>query len=377
MRNLNYKWLISLLVFVIVGFWASIRNGVLGSYLARSTNPTFPIIIDRSVATHRENAALMVLCRNNDLYALLETIQLVQDRFNWQFNYDWVFLNDEPFTLEFIDTVSARVDKGSLKFGLIDPSEWGFPPHINQTLAAEKWALYEQENIPYGGSELYRHMCRFFSGFFYNHPLMLPYDYYWRIEPGVKYYCDIDYDIFEFMAREDILYGFTISMFEYADTIPSLWNTFKDYMHVNDYAMGGLTDFVQNNDGVQSYNLCHFWTNFEIAHLSVFRNSKYQRYFEYLDRAGGFYYERWGDAPVHTMFILSFLEPEDVWWFGDFGYFHAPYLLCPKSDQIRTKGKCSCNPKNDFLFTEYSCTSHFLNLKLQLEEKFTSHLDHT
>lgn len=31
----------------------------------------------------------------------------------------------------------------------------------------------------------YRHMCRFYSGLVFNHPALLPYDYAWRLDPGL------------------------------------------------------------------------------------------------------------------------------------------------------------------------------------------------
>lgn len=33
----------------------------------------------------------------------------------------------------------------------------------------------------------YRNMCRWNSGFFYKHPRLLDYDFYWRVEPDVGY----------------------------------------------------------------------------------------------------------------------------------------------------------------------------------------------
>ncbi|CAH2352293.1 alpha-1,2 mannosyltransferase Ktr1p [[Candida] railenensis] len=343
----------------------SLKNNThldLRSFL-RSHNGEFPVIMERDVDTHRENAAFMVLCRNEDLYSLTETIQNVQDRFNSKFSYDWVFLNDVEFTEDFMYNVLTLIPSGSVKFGKIPQEEWSIPDWINQTLARENWDIYEQQNMIYGKSESYRNMCRYFSGFFYNHPLMATYQYYWRIEPGVKYYCDIDYDVFQFMQQNEISYGFTISMFEYADTIPSLWSSFNEFMDVNDYERGDLIDFVQNDDKDKTYNLCHFWTNFEIADLRIFQNSKYQQFFQYLDQLGGFYYERWGDAPVHSLFISSFLNADEVWWFGDIGYYHAPYLQCPRDTSVRSKGKCSCNPEKDFSSDRLSCTNLLLAIK--------------
>lgn len=174
----------------------------------------------------------------------------------------------------------------------------------------------------------------------------------------MKYYCDIDYDVFQFMNENDILYGFTLSMFEYSHTIPTLWEAFRKFMSMNSFTAGPLFKFVENGD--HTYNLCHFWTNFEIADMNIFRGSKYQSMFKYLDETGGFYYERWGDAPIHTLFVLTFLDPEEVWWFGDIGYTHSPYTQCPRATEIRDMGKCSCDPNTDFLFHELSCTNHFL-----------------
>lgn len=35
-------------------------------------------------------------------------------------------------------------------------------------------------------------------------------------------------------------------------------------------------------------------SNFEIADMDFFRSEPYSRYFDHLDRSGGFSYERWG-----------------------------------------------------------------------------------
>jgi hypothetical protein len=32
----------------------------------------------------------------------------------------------------------------------------------------------------------YHHMCRWNSGFFYKHPILKDYDWYWRVEPDVS-----------------------------------------------------------------------------------------------------------------------------------------------------------------------------------------------
>jgi hypothetical protein len=48
---------------------------------------------------------------------------------------------------------------------------------------------------------------RFQSGFFFRHPLLDAFEYYWRVEPSVQYFCDIDYDVFQMMKDNKFKYG--------------------------------------------------------------------------------------------------------------------------------------------------------------------------
>lgn len=48
---------------------------------------------------------------------------------------------------------------------------------------------------------------RFQSGFFFRHPLLDEYEYYWRVEPDVQYFCDVDYDVFQMMKDNKFKYG--------------------------------------------------------------------------------------------------------------------------------------------------------------------------
>jgi alpha 1,2-mannosyltransferase len=106
---------------------------------------------------------------------------------------------------------------------------WSYPSWINQTEALHARKKMEEDKVIYGGSESYRHMCRFNSGFFFRHPLIEQYDYYWRLEPGVEFMCDIDYDVFKFIKKNNITYGFTIALMEVKETIPTLWDTVKEF----------------------------------------------------------------------------------------------------------------------------------------------------
>ncbi|CAL9730159.1 alpha-1,2 mannosyltransferase Ktr1p [Monosporozyma unispora] len=307
-------------------------------------------------------ATFVTLARNSDLYELLPAIKSVEDRFNHKFQYDWVFLNDVEFSDEFKNVTSALIS-GKTKYGVIPKEHWSFPDWIDQDKAAKVREEMREKQIIYGDSISYRHMCRFESGFFYRHPLMDDYDWYWRVEPGVKLTCDIDYDLFKFMEDNGKKYAFTISIHEYLATIPTLWDVTRKFMqkHPEYLPEDNMLDFISDDNGL-SYNLCHFWSNFEVASLDFWRGPAYSAYFDYLDHAGGFFYERWGDAPVHSIGAALFLKRDEIHFFGDVGYYHPPFYSCNIDDEVRLANKCECNPDLDFTFNGYSCTTKFFTI---------------
>ncbi|KAG0707728.1 glycosyltransferase family 15 protein [Suillus ampliporus] len=306
----------------------------------------------------KSNATFVMLVRNSDLSGIMSSMKQIEDRFNRKFQYPYVFLNDEPFTQNFQDHIQALTNT-TVEFGVIPSDHWRQPSWIDEDRATESRDEMVRNNVIYGGSVPYRNMCRFNSGFFYRHELLQKYRYYWRVEPDVKLFCDVDYDPFLVMQDQNKVYGFTISLYEYQTTIQTLWDTVKSFINSNpgfvspDNAMGFLSD-----DGGESYNLCHFWSNFEIADLDFWRGEAYSKFFDYLDEQGGFYYERWGDAPVHSIGAALFAKKDQIHFFNDIGYRHEPFQHCPQGE-LNTKGKCWCDPGQNFDYEWYSCLNRY------------------
>ncbi|KAG6805624.1 hypothetical protein H0H92_014707, partial [Tricholoma furcatifolium] len=61
------------------------------------------------------------------------------------------------------------------------------------------------------------------------------------------------------------------------------------------------------------------YNNFEISHRSIWNHPVYKRLFAYLDRAGGFFYERWSDSPIHSFGLAMTLRKDQVVQFTDMG----------------------------------------------------------
>ncbi|KAJ2157364.1 hypothetical protein GGF46_004562 [Coemansia sp. RSA 552] len=286
----------------------------------------------------RARAAFVVLLRNRELPEFLQTMRQLEERFNRNYHYPYVFLNDEPFTQEFMQMVAASTTS-NVTFALIPQEHWELPPFINAKEAMDARTEMARAGVIYGGSLSYRHMCRFNSGFFYKHPVLRDVDWYWRVEPGVDFYCDIPYDPFMFMQQNGKLYSFVIALKELEATIPSLWEHTLEYMLRRNITSDWMQYFV---DTAGSYNMCHFWSNFEIASLNWLRSSEYESYFDFLDHAGGFFMERWGDAPVHSIAAGMLLNKSQVHFFDDIGYRHEDFGHCPDTSATAMKLRCRC-----------------------------------
>lgn len=320
----------------------------------------------------RAKAGFIVLVRNAELQGMRKSMRDVEEKFNRKYGYPWIFLNNEPFSEEFKRGVQ-QMTRSECRFGLIPKEHWGYPDYISQEKAAE--TRVKMKDIIYGSSESYRHMCRYQSGFFFRHPLTLDLDYYWRVEPGIKLYCDLDYDPFVFMQMNNKTYGFTMALYEYQETIPTLWEATKNFFAAHpgylakDNSLYFLTDQT-NNFAESQFCGCHMWSNYEVGDLRFWRSKQYLDYFDFLDKAGGFFYERWGDAPVHSIAASLLLDRSRMHHFEDIGYFHNPWNHCPANrKKYHDTGRCNCDPKQSFDREGYSCLPRFWKGSVQSEPK--------
>ncbi|KAI9679025.1 MAG: alpha-1,2-mannosyltransferase (Kre5) [Trizodia sp. TS-e1964] len=314
--------------------------------------------LEPQVNAPRANATFVVLARNKELDGVIQSMKSIERHFNRWFNYPYVFLNDGDFNSTFKDTVQ-NYTKSKVEFGKIDATMWGYPDWVDAEVAKEGIRKQGDEAIMYGGMESYHHMCRFYSGFFYKHELLQ------------KYECDP----FIHMARANKTYGFTIAVKELKETVPNIFRYASAYMRVNNLRSKGLWEmFVEKRPDPpkteptdspaykpplpqeilktepgrgllpdvdpesmegEVYNMCHFWSNFEIARLDWFRSKEYEDFFQMMDRSGGFWMERWGDAPIHSLAAGALLSPKDIHYFRDFGYRHTTIQHCPANAPTR------------------------------------------
>lgn len=135
------------------------------------------------------------------------------------------------------------------------------------------------------------------------------------------------------MEKANKTYGFTIIVKELKETVPNIFRYAAAYKNNNNLTSKGLWELflepkakeeepLAESEGEEgqkpmpdevlkadpaagrppqidgesmegeTYNMCHFWSNFEIARLDWFRSPEYQAFFDMMDRSGGFWMER-------------------------------------------------------------------------------------
>lgn len=144
-------------------------------------------------------------------------------------------------------------------------------------------------------------------------------------------------DPFIHMERNNKTYGFTIAVKELKETVPNIFRYASAYKRLNNLTSKGLwemfieprpeeptslptddpkyklklpEEILKTEPGRsvipdvdpeamedEKYNMCHFWSNFEIARLDWFRSKPYEDFFQMMDRSGGFWMERVRPSP--------------------------------------------------------------------------------
>lgn len=147
------------------------------------------------------------------------------------------------------------------------------------------------------------------------------------------------------MERNNKTYGFTIAVKELKETVPNIFRYASAYKRLNnitstdlwgmfvekpkdekdskkklpkedpkykkplpeeilktDPGSGSLPEIDPDAMEGETYNMCHFWSNFEIARLDWFRSKEYNDFFDMMDRSGGFWMERVSPGSPATLY---------------------------------------------------------------------------
>ncbi|MCJ1257601.1 hypothetical protein MMC24_005427 [Lignoscripta atroalba] len=300
-----------------------LKHNTNNKYAVTSRSRMLNSITSLGHVSTKPRAALISLVRNSELPGLMQSMRQLEFHWNHKYQYPWVFFNDEPFSNEF-KQATQNLTSAKCYYEVVPNEHWSLPDWVDEGRFMNSLEYLGAIGVGKGWMISYRHMCRWNSGFFYKHPRLKDFDWYWRVEPDVHYFCDIDYDVFRFMRDNNMKYGFNMNILDDARSFPSLWSRTRSFINAHpelihpDADLDWLLDPHNSGD----YNNCQFFSNFEVGDLNYFRGVANEKYFEWLDRGGGFYYERFGDAPIHTLSVAMFVPKSEIWFFRDIGYQH-------------------------------------------------------
>jgi mannosyltransferase len=115
----------------------------------------------------RANATLLMLARNDESAGARAAVQSLEDKFNRWFRYPIVFLNDEPWSQEFVRELT-NISSGEVFFQQVPKHLWGFPDFMGDREkddARRSFREQRERGVLHGDQESYHHMIRFYSGY--------------------------------------------------------------------------------------------------------------------------------------------------------------------------------------------------------------------
>ena len=145
-------------------------------------------------------------------------------------------------------------------------------------------------------------------------------EFYWRLDADSMLLENVAADPFDVMKKNGRVYGYNVIAFEDAAVAQGLFDAVKPH-----FARGAAARTLGVHVNATDWNKSMFYTNFEISRVDFWRSASYARFFQDVDRAGGIYLRRWGDAPIHFLAVAALLKDEQLEAFS-IPYWHQYYV---------------------------------------------------
>ena len=237
------------------------------------------------------NTAIIYLSQVSRLSLLVRSLERVQRNYLDKFPHPVIMYHEGDFLAPQQKMLQDICPSLTFREVNIDP-----PAHIDVS-KKESWGM------PRFGVG-YRNMCRFFAMGLY--PLIQDLDYYMRLDDDSFIQSPVTEDPFETMAKGNFQYGFRCTRPERSTSV------------------NGLVRCIRKAAGdCAKWKNTIFYNNFHIARPKLWLWEPIKSVLEAIDKAGGIYTQRWGDAPIHTLLVRTFVGPEFRHHFTGFKYKHG------------------------------------------------------
>ena len=174
----------------------------------------------------------------------------------------------------------------------------------------------------------YRHMIRWFSLHLWTFASEAGYEWVMRLDEESFIHSPIQYNLTQFMRDRDLTYAYRISFTEWPTSATGFPETLRAYLDM--YPQGDAPHLLAHCtpaslDGLTGagWSRFSFYNNFFLTAVPFWQRPDVRRLLEFVDRSGGIYTHRWGDALIHTAAVQIFLPEGGVHKFEDWTYEHA------------------------------------------------------
>ncbi|KAK3814031.1 MAG: nucleotide-diphospho-sugar transferase [Benniella sp.] len=252
--------------------------------------------------------------------------------------------------------------QGVNTFGTIPHEQWRLPTWIQA--AKVRNGDYAKMRLGMNRTSLVtRHRWRYMSGFLAQHALLDPYEFFWRIDPGVEIFCDLGDDPMMAMKSSGQKFAWSISSVVNEAGVPGAWSLIQKFKTLHrDLLPSGYDEAFLARESGNTFTACTYNTQNSIGRVGFFRSAAYQTYFDLIDQEGLFYYEKWDDGVAMTIGLSLLLRRTDTLFLEPLGWRHGSAAYCP--DQ-----HCPCNPQLNNLPLHLSCTPFWKGLSKSPEMK--------
>lgn len=239
-------------------------------------------------------------------------------------------------TSDFNETAKQQIlaSRPHMRFVLVEESIWRVPDFLGPSEHVVK-------TMKHASHLGYRHMCRFFVLGMFKVLDQMGYEWVMRLDEDSFILDPIPYNFVEDMERKGGTYGFRMPLLEtrgYYEGLPELMASFmqlyglppKDRAFLEELFIppgswpGGNESF--NKFTSAEYNRKIIYNNWFICKVGFFRRPDVLLFLKYVDRSGGLYHRRWGDALVQTFTVRLFLSREELVHYTDWDYRHSFFV---------------------------------------------------
>ena len=249
----------------------------------------------------KPKGVIYILTQQKRFKNLIELLISISKHFNELYKYPVVIFYEE---MDLASKLTVRnISQTDVLFQKV---QFNIPPFLNGV----------QDNIKCTSSIGYRHMCRFHVKGVYEQGILQGFDYHWRLDDDSLLTRRVHYDVFKHMQSHDYLYGYIWIHVDSHLCTKGLWEATEQYI---------LDRNIQTQYFSNWASPKIFYNNFEVSSSKLWRSDTFRDFIEYIDRLGGIYYHRWGDAPIKGLAVSMFVPENRTHHFKDIGYRHGTF----------------------------------------------------